>query len=177
MRIGNSRAAALLAASFLVLAGCDFVGDDEPLVVQKEVDFRFQFSTEGRVGETVTVPSTETLSLDDILFGEGYTRDDVAVANLRSVSVERVQPVGTDLDVFESIALSLTASGVTVPTHAQSDNLPADDTANLSVSAPGVSDVVREEQFGARLTVVPAIEEDFVLRAVVEMRIDIDSGL
>ena len=177
MRVFPFRAAALAVLMLFVLTGCDVVGDDEPLVIREEVDFRFEFSTDGQVGETMSVQSNGVINLDDVLFDEGYTRDDVAIANLQSVTVERVQPVGTDLDVFESIELSLIAQGVNVPTHAESDDLPSDDSAELTVTAPGVSEVVWEEEFRARLTVVPTIEEEFVVRAVVAMRIDIESGL
>lgn len=164
----------LMLLVLVVLPACDFVGDEETLQLQKNVNFRFEFSTDGSVGETMTVNAEETVNIDDVLFDEGYTRDEIATANIRSVSVERIQPVGTDLDVFDRIDFSLVASGVNVPTHATSSNLPSDDAASLSVSAPGVSEVLWRGVFGAEMSVVPTIEEDFILDATVSLRIDVE---
>ncbi|GEM_PF-5755847 len=156
--------------ALLVLPACDFAGDDETLAFDKEVQFRFEFSTDE--GEEVIVTSTTNINIDDVLFGEGYERADIMSASIRSVTVERVQPVGTNLDVFDSISISLQAGGAS-PTHASSNNLPASSTASLSVASAGVTNIVKSPTFGARLTALPTITEDFVLTARVTLSISV----
>lgn len=158
----------------LTLTGCDFVADEETLVVEEEVDFRFEFSTEGDVGESVTVQSNATVDIDDVLFAEGYTRDDVAAASIRWVEINRIQPTGTNLDVFDSMELALTASGISPSVQASSDDLPADNSVRLDLQTTSVTQIVRQSAFGARLTVVPSVAEDYVLEAVVNLRIELE---
>lgn len=160
--------------ALLLLPACDFLGEDETARFDKEVEFRFEFSTDGDVGEAVTTQSMSTVDIEDELFAEGYSREEVASATIRSVTVERLQPVGTGLNVFDEMELSLTASGVNVPTHARTDDLPSSSSVQLDVAAAAVTAVVREPAFGARLTVVPTIEEDFVLEASVNLSIDVE---
>ena len=158
----------------VALPACDFVGEEETLQLQKTVNFRFEFSTDGSVGDPMTQNADGTINIDDVLFDEGYTRDEIVVATIRSVTIQRIQPVGTNLDVFDRIDFSLVASGVNVPTHATSSSLPSNDSASLSVSSPAATAVLRRGEFGARITVVPTIEEDFILQATVSLRIDVE---
>lgn len=173
MRKRHFQALPFLVA-LLLLPACDFLGEDETARFDKEVEFRFEFSTHGELGNSIVVQSDSTLNIDDELFAEGYTRDEINNAAIRSVMIRRIQRVGIDLDVFDSIELSLTADGVTVPTHAQADDLPSSSSVQLDVAAAVVTAVVRERAFGARLTVVPTIEEDFVLEASVNLSIDVE---
>src|SRR5690606_42123195 len=117
--------------ALLVLPACDFAGDDETLAFDKEVQFRFEFSTDE--GEEVIVTSTTNINIDDVLFGEGYERADMMSASIRSVTVARVHHVGTNVDVFDSISISLQAGGASA-THVRPNHLPASSRACICLA-------------------------------------------
>lgn len=170
----RSSAFAAFALLFTVfLAGCDSVGGDV-LTFREEVDFRFEFTTDGvSAGEEIVVRSVGNVDFDDFLEDEGFTKGDLVVANIRSVTVERLTPAGTNLSNFERVAFSLVAEGLTVPTLAESEDLPEGREVELELLRPGVSEVLWQPEFAGRLIVVPATDEDeqYVLTATMDVSV------
>jgi hypothetical protein len=173
-RTGASCIALILGA--VLLSGCDTVESDS-IIFQKEVDFRFEFSTAGAdAGEAIQVNEQTAVDFSDLLAPEGFSRDDVIGVNVRSVSVERISPVGATLDVFDQVEFTLRATGLNVPTIARAEGLPNGREVDLNVIAPGITQAVIQPEFGARLTVVPASAhaEEYVLAATMDVSVEVE---
>ncbi|MEX2400536.1 MAG: hypothetical protein WD423_07165 [Rhodothermales bacterium] len=168
--------AAILLGSMLVLAGCDTIGT-ESVTLRKDVNFRFEFSTEGReAGTAFNVDAVGTVDFGEVIAPEGFTTDEIIAVNVHSVSVQRVTPVGTNLDAFDRIALALVASGVPTRTVAELEPVPSSREATLPIVRSDVTQLAVQPSFRGRLTVVPAATptEQYVLTARMEVVVEVE---
>lgn len=159
-----------------VLSGCDTVGSSG-ITLQKDVDFRFRFSTAEDDGvQPIHVNADAVVDFADLLVAEGFSREDIISVTVQSVHLERILPIETTLDVFERAAFSLTATGTTAPPIAEIDDLPTARGVDLSVVNRNITQVAVQPEFRGRLTVVPQTghDEDYVLAATMEVVVEVE---
>lgn len=160
----------------LVLSACDTVGPGT-ITLQKDLDFRFEFSTSGTdAGEELDINASGSINFDDVLAAEGFSKGDIIRVEVRSVQLDRIAPPGTMLDVFERLAFSVTASGSTVPTIAEIEDPPSSRDADLSLRVTDITQAVRQPTFRGRLTVVPRSSdaEEYVLTATIDLAVEVE---
>lgn len=171
-----ARRVALLLVCALVLAGCDTIGT-ESVTLRKDLDYRFEFSTEGReAGTAFNVDAVGSINFGEVIAPEGFTTDEIIAVNVHAVSIQRVTPVGTNLDAFERISLALAASGITTRTVAEIESTPSSREATLSIVRSDVTQLAVQPSFRGQLTVVPAATrtEQYVVTAKMELVVEVE---
>lgn len=168
---------AILALGVL-LSACDTLGpEEETVTLSTQLTFDFRPTSE-QLQSGSAIAATSTVDLTSVLRNQyGYNISDVVAARVSSVRLDRVQPVGVNLDnIFAQVGISISGGGMTAVV-GQSGSLPSRDTASLSTTNTDISNAIRNPPASIFLNPEPAgnlTEPNYIFRAVVDFAVTVE---
>lgn len=141
--------------ALLFVAGCDTVTTPESELITERAKFTFTIEANEFQPEKVKrLRSLETIDLTERLQQAGYSGGEVIAARIVSARLERIRPLGVDLNFLANVSLDLTGSSGTESV-ASLDELPADESVNLPVAITAPITHIVTRPFGLILALTP----------------------
>ncbi len=163
---------------WLPWAGCSSVVDEPavPVVLMKDVAFRFSFSSDQVNGGKLTIiPSVATADLQNDL--DGYAKSDIQAARVTLVEMKYTGQASVGLDAIVSEALLQLTEGTTGLTVARLALKPTGRSVLLAPEASAnVADLLKGKPFGAVLELrappgIPGDDYDLETRVTFEIEV------
>ena len=172
MRMGL-RSGSLIVSLAVLLTACDTLTEPEPVVLDAATTFEFRFTVSGS-GAVGPVTSEEAADIGSQL--EGFAKGEILAAEVTSVEIRRIQPVGQTLaDLLTGAEVQVTTSGTDAATIATATSFPAQTRASLPPQAGvDVGRFLRASQFRARFVPQGLPSGEYVFETSLEFRIEVE---
>ncbi|MDZ4698112.1 MAG: hypothetical protein SH809_00280 [Rhodothermales bacterium] len=166
----------VLLAGVLALSGCEVLEEVGVITLQPAtVEMSFRFSNT-LTGITREVTSEETLSLDDVLADNQYTREEVVSARVTSARIRITTPFQETLEALSDIEVALQSTQRGPDIVATLTDSPDAKEATMNPSGRAIGAYVEGGPFQGVLSLVGAkdVDEDFLVFVTLTVEIDVE---